>query len=217
MVHEFMNIINPLPTGSTCRAKRRPSQSGRGRRRQVQAIVAILLLALISRAAVAQITDQMATINREYSIKAAFLYHFATYVEWPAQALADKEQPFVIGLLHSDPFGATLAQIAQTKTVAGHPIEVRTLKSTEGMEHCHLLFISKLATPEQQAAALRAARQSTVLVVGEVEGFIDRGGDVQFYLEGNKVRFAFSAELAKRQDLKVSSKLLALAKIVGER
>ena len=196
----------------------RSARSRCGRSGPLRALTATLLLALFGHGAAAQTPDQAVTINREYSIKAAFLYHFATYVEWPPQAFpAEKKTPFVIGLYQSDPFGTALSQIAQTKTVDGHPIEVRLLKSTDGIAQCQILFVPKSATPEQQAAALRATKNSLILVIGEADDFIERGGNAQFFLEGNKVRFAFSAELSKREDLKVSSKLLSLAKIVPKK
>lgn len=182
---------------------------------RLAAFIAVGILALAAaRQTAAQDSDASAVINREYAIKATFLYHFSTYVQWPAEAAPHENQPFVIGLYQSDPFGTALSQIAQSKTVAGHPIEVRVLKSTEGIAQCQILFVPKSVTPEQRAEALRATKNLLILVVGETDDFIERGGSVQFFLEGNKMRFAFSAELAKRADLKVSSKLLSLAKIV---
>lgn len=156
-------------------------------------------------------------VNREYAIKAAFLYHFSTYVEWPADAFPADGEPFVVGVYRSDPFGGALDEIAKSKTVAGHPIEVRVLKSADGVASCQILFVPNSVTGEQRAAVLRAARGSHAFVVGETDDFIERGGDAQFFLEGNKVRFAFSEEATKREDLKVSSKLLSLAKIIPVR
>jgi hypothetical protein len=203
----------PITLRFACRVRIHRTSGIRVARR----LVCLLAVLLPGWVAVAQVPEQAAVINREYSIKAAFLYQFSHYVEWPPQALRGDQQPFVIGVLHSDPFGTALAHVAQTKTVNGHPMDVRVLKSREGVEQCQILFVPKNAPPNLQAAVLQAAHTSAVLVVGETDDFIERGGDVQFFLEGNKVRFAFSAQLAKREDLKVSSKLLALAKIVPTR
>lgn len=156
-------------------------------------------------------------VNREYAIKAAFLYHFSTYVEWPADVFPADGEPFVIGVFHSDPFGGALDEIAKSKTVGGHPIKVRLLKSTEGISSCQILFIPDSVTGDQRAGVLRSAQAGHAFVVGETDDFIERGGDAQFFLEGNKVRFAFSEKTTKREDIKVSSKLLSLAKIVPAR
>jgi hypothetical protein len=161
----------------------------------------------------AQGTDT-ALINREYAIKAAFMYHFLLYVEWPKESQPADKQPFVIGMVQTNPFGAMLDKVAAEKTVGGHPIEIRVLGPSDLIDPCHILFVPRQLPRAQLDALLRASRSSAILLVGETDDFIDRGGDVQFFVEGNKVRFAFSAELAKHGSLKVSSKLLALAKIM---
>jgi hypothetical protein len=165
----------------------------------------------------AQTIEQAAVINREYSIKAGFLYHFLNYVEWPARTMPGGKQPFVIGIVGANPFGTALEKIAHTKEVAGHPIEVRVLKPTDNFAGCHIVFVPLSVPSDQQTGVLKASQSAGALVVGETDDFIVRGGHIQFFLEGNKVRFAFSDELTKRADLKVSSKLLALAKIVPSR
>jgi len=175
--------------------------------------VAGLLLVAFAGRATAQDAPQGAVINREYTIKAAFLYHFSTYVTWPPSAAPAEGQPFVIGVFQANPFGTALDTIAQTKKVAGHPIEIRRLTTLDSVEQCHLLFVPSSVPARQQEAILRATHDSFVFVVGETNGFVEQGGEAQFYLEGNKVRFAVSAEAAQREDLKVSSKLLALATI----
>jgi hypothetical protein len=191
------------------------SRVGCGRVRALAAL-AVLVLCIMP-AAFAQTVEQTAVINREYAIKAGFLYHFLTYVEWPAGSMPGEGKPFVIGIVQANPFGTALEKIAQSKEVAGHPIQVRLLQPTESLAGCHIVFVPLSVPAEHQAGVLKASQSSWVLLVGETDDFIERGGHVQFFVEGNKVRFAFSAELAKREDLKVSSKLLALAKIVSGR
>ena len=165
----------------------------------------------------AQTVEQTAVINREYAIKAAFLYHFLTYVEWPPDTFTDSRQPFVIGIFETDPFGPVLDKIAQTKNAAGRPIEVRRLRSMDDLTSCNILFVPKSVPAATQDAVLAAIRGSHVLSVGESDDFIDRGGAAQFFLEGNKVRFAFNTDVVAGTDLKISSKLLSLAKTVPER
>ncbi len=165
----------------------------------------------------AQTMDETAVINREYAIKAAFLYHFLTYVEWPPNAFDDPEQPFIIGVFNTDPFGEVLDKIARSKTAGGRPIEVHRLTSMDDLASCHILFIPKSVPVSTQDAVLAAIHGSHVLSVGESADFVDRGGAAQFFLEGNKVRFAFNTDVVADTDLKISSKLLSLAKTVPER
>ena len=175
---------------------------------------ALLVVVAWGCAGIAEAQSVTSIIDREYTIKAAFLYHFSTYVEWPPNAFPASDQPFVIGVYQTNPFGSSLDQIAKTKKVTDRSIAIRKLTSVDGLQTCHILFVPASVSAAQQDAILGATQGSLVLVVGETDDFIQRGGDAQFFVEGNKVRFAFSAEVAKRSDLKVSSKLLSLAKII---
>src|SRR6185436_19461055 len=77
----------------------------------------------------------------EYEVKAAFLYNFARFVEWPADALGPPQAPFVVAVLGTDPFGDVLDRTMAGKTVAGHPVQVRRLDDPEAAGHAHILFI----------------------------------------------------------------------------
>jgi hypothetical protein len=159
-------------------------------------------------------SQQGIAINREYAIKAAFLYHFLTYINWPEATLADPQQPFVIGVYHEDPFGAVLDKIAETKQVEGRPIEIRRLKSNDQLLECHILFLPRNVPTPDRTTVLAAVVNSHVLTVGETDDFIDQGGSAQFFVEGNKIRFAFNTDAVSRSELKISSKLLSIAKVV---
>jgi hypothetical protein len=155
--------------------------------------------------------------NREYAIKAAYIYNFGRYVQWPPASFPDSQSPFVIGVLGSDPFGALLDEIAQSKKIEGRPIAARRFASMAEYQPCHILFVSAAASPEQKLAAIKMAQDSRVLLVGEDPGLAERGATINFFLEQNKIRFEINAEAARREQLKISSKLLSLAKIVGEK
>ena len=195
-------------------ARRHPC--GMGARRWRRCCAAAALLALIAPAlrTVAQAPGQTLVINREYSIKAAFLYHFSSYITWPPESLPAQDQPFVIAVFYGDPFGATLTEIARTKTVAGRPIAVRRVTDAKDLGGCQIVFVPLNTPAEQQALALRTTSGAAVLMVGESDDFIQRGGGAQFFVEGNKVRFAFRADISEGRKLKISSKLLSLAKII---
>lgn len=185
--------------------------------RQLGRALALWTIIALTIGHVAAQTPTGAVINREYAIKAGFLYQFLNYVEWPADALADETAPFVIGVLGTSPVGNVLNQVVKDKKVGGRSIEIRNLSSASEASKCHILFVPKSAPKPVQDAVLKAADGSHVLTVGEADDFIDRGGAAQFVLEGNKVRFVFNKEVVAKNNLKVSSKLLALAKIASDK
>lgn len=172
-----------------------------------------LLLASTPGPSPAQSGASAVVINREYTIKAAFLYHFLTYTEWPDSA-AGATGPLVVGVYQTDPFGEVLDKIASTKKVANRSIEVRRIASPAETQGCHLLFVPGAAAEGSLAGLLAATANHPVMLVGETAGFANQGGAAEFYLEGNRVRFAINTDVVEKQQLKVSSKLLSLAKIV---
>ncbi len=150
--------------------------------------------------------------TREYRIKAAYLYQFSQYVGWPEKAFASKTSPFVIGIYGTNPFADAAKTIAKKKKVGKRPIEFRVLKSPSAATKCHIVFVPSRVTPENLKKLLVLKKNKSILVVGESGGFIDSGGDVQFFLMENKVRFAINQKAVKAAGLPVSSKLLTLAK-----
>jgi hypothetical protein len=188
----------------------------RGYINRIAVLLAVVVLGLSFFTATVQ-AQQVTTIDREYTIKAAFLYHFLTYIDWPEGTFVDSKQPFVIGVYQTDPFGAVLDKIAATKNVEGRPIEIRRLQSTDKLLECHIVFMAGTVEAAVQQNVLGLLANSHVLCVGETEDFVELGGAAQFFVEGNKVRFAFNTDVVDRSNLKVSSKLLSLAKIVSTR
>jgi len=151
----------------------------------------------------------------EYEIKAAFLYNFAKFVEWPASALAGPKQDLSICVLGPDPFGHYLDDAVVDKTIAGHPIAVTRSRLPQDLPACHILFVSA-SQGFSLADLLSKLRGKSVLVVGESEDFAISGGAIQLVLEGNHVRFVINPDAAERAGLKISSKLLALAVVVHD-
>lgn len=156
-------------------------------------------------------TDGPPPVSREYRIKAAFLYQFLRYVEWPDASFGGPGNPYVIGSYRANPFGEAARKIAEEKSVNERSIEFRTIDSAAAAGDCHILFVPSDATPGDIRLLLEAARGRPLLVVSDADGFVELGGDVQFFLQDNKVRFAFHADFAARP-LRVSSKLLSLSK-----
>jgi hypothetical protein len=189
----------------------RISAFGGARRFATVCLLAVCLaVSLGSQAARAQ-SD---VINREYPLKALFLYNFGSYVDWPAGASASNADPFVIGILGASPIELPLREIAATQKVNGRPIVVERFASVEAIKACHILFVPAAVGREIQQQAIQRVRGEPVLVVGESPGFAAAGGAVNFFIEANKIRFEVNVDAALAQRLKISAKLLALAKIV---
>jgi hypothetical protein len=161
--------------------------------------------------------DEPLEINREYAIKAAYLYNFVRYVEWPPEAFENNAAPFVIGVLGKDPLGSNLDEIANTKKIDGRKIIIKRFASMADYTPCHILFVSGAATATQKESAVKMTQSTLLLLVGEDAGFAEKGVAINFIIENNRVRFEINQEAAKQNKLKISSKLLSLAKIVGEK
>ena|ERR1700722_2882780 len=146
----------------------------------------------------------------EYQIKAAFIFNFARFVEWPSSAMGDAKSPMIIGVLGENPFHDVLEKTLRGKDIDYHPLVVKEFRSASEATNCHLLFIStseKARLPQ----ILKGLKGSSVLTVGEMDHFTESGGMINFVIEGTKVRFQINNEAATSAGLKISSKLLALA------
>lgn len=160
-------------------------------------------------------SDDVSDLNREYAIKAAYLYQFGRYVQWPSESFATPQSPLVIGLLGPDPFGGILNEIARTKRLEGRPIVVRQFATMADYTPCHIMFVSAAVPADQKTAAIQQAQGKPILLVGEEPGFAERGGTINFFMEENRIRFEINTEVARQDQLKISSKLLSLARIIG--
>lgn len=148
----------------------------------------------------------------EYEVKAAFLYNFARFVEWPPDAIGPAPAPFVIGVLGADPFGDTLDRTMAGKAVGGHPVQVRRLDDPEAARQVHILFVSS-SERDRLRTIVKSAGRST-LIVGETSDFARSGGMIGFRVDDRRVRFEINPARAEEAHLKVSSQLLKLATIV---
>jgi hypothetical protein len=149
----------------------------------------------------------------EYSVKAAFLFHFAQFVEWPSQAFKDGDAPLVYCTIGEDPFHGSLDAALNGKSIGARPLQVRHLKQPADLHSCHVVFLGE-KEKKLFAAVLELLKNNPVLIVGESERFVQDGGTIGFCLEENKIRFEINLEAAEKARLKISSKLLALAKSV---
>jgi hypothetical protein len=147
----------------------------------------------------------------EYQMKAAFLYNFAKFVEWPPASLPAND-PLVIGVLGSDPFDGALENTIRNKTIEGHPVTVRRLKSISEVKTCHVLFISS-SEKKRWPEISEALAGSCVLTVSENwDHFTEAGGMIYFFMDDRHVCFDINVEAARRASLQISSKLILLRK-----
>jgi YfiR/HmsC-like len=151
----------------------------------------------------------------EYELKAAFLFNFAKFVDWPSNMFANPADAFSVCVVGADPFGRALDDALLGKTVDQHPVSVMRIRRVADIAHCQILFVP--ASESRQLPEIVAKlRGQCVLVIGETDDFASSGGVIQFTLEENRVRFFINTDAADRAGLKISSKLLALAKIVRD-
>ena len=154
--------------------------------------------------------------SRENQVKAAFIYNFAQFVEWPDDAFPGNGAPFVIGILGDGALHATLEQALKGKTAGGREFAVRNYRTVADIQRCHILFVGAAEQGRAGEVIQRVARQGT-LTVGDFDGFTAQAGVVRFLTEDNKLRFEVNVEAANDEHLRVSSKLLKLARIYNKR
>ena len=150
----------------------------------------------------------------EYQVKAAFLYNFARYVEWPAEAFPPTGQPFVVTVLGEDPFGPALDSVLKGRTIRDRSLSVRRAARLEDVEKSHILFIAG-SEGEALARILRRLDAAPTLTIGESPHFAERGGMVRFRKDRDRVGFEINLTSTEKARLRVSSQLLKLARIVG--
>lgn len=175
-------------------------------------MIAVLLCLSLGVCAHAQNSDS--SESSEYLIKAGFIYNFAQLVQWPAGTFAQADSPIVIGIFGTDPFGGTIDRVIENKKLDGRSLVVKRLKRGASIKDCNILFVSASETPHLDEV-IQSAKGLPILTIGETPGFAVRGGIINLTLEGNKVRFEVNIDAAKQANLSISSRLLALARIVS--
>jgi hypothetical protein len=149
----------------------------------------------------------------EYEVKAAFIYNFARYIQWPKES--DNNKPFVIAVLGKDPFGAALDDAVRGQKVQGRPVVIKRFTKIDDVSDCDILFVcaSESGHLQQIFAALHHA---PVLTIGDVDRFAELGGMINLTTEESRIRFEMNVQAIERAGLKAGSQLLRLARIVTE-
>lgn len=162
--------------------------------------------------------------SKEYQIKAAFLYNFINFVDWPKEKVVDSNDLITIGIIGTDPFGRAFEPL-KDKQVKGKKVQIKRyigLKETtlsgdkvETIRKCHLLFICR-SEKEHLKKVVNVVKDHSVLLVGDMDEFLESGGIINFVIEDQKVHFEINNTTAKKAKLSIRSKLLRLAKKVIE-
>jgi hypothetical protein len=148
----------------------------------------------------------------EYEVKAAFLFNFAKFVEWPPESFREHDA-LAICVFGEDPFGGILESTVAGEKLGGRPLQVRQVERASELKSCQIVFISQ-SERERVPEILAGLRGANVLTVGENGRFAEQGGMVRFFLEANRVRFEINLDALERTRLLVSSKLLRVARVV---
>jgi hypothetical protein len=156
--------------------------------------------------------------SAEYALKAAVLFNFTKFVDWPADAFPDGKSPFHLCILGEDPFGAVLDAMVANEVWNGRPIAVRRLPRGADPRACQILFLARGEGERhaEDAEVLAGLRGTNVLAVGETDRFLAEGGHIRVFLDANRVRFEVNLPAVKTTRIKISSKLLRLARLRPE-
>ena len=182
---------------------------GRPRPRAWRALVLVVWLG-----ACAQCFAQGPAQGAEYQVKAAFLYKFAGYVEWPDGAFESVELPFTFGVLGAEALADELTRVVEGRTLNGRSVAVQRLKLGASLVGVHVLFVGQ-GSAMPMAPLQQWVQQRPVLVVTESEGALERGSMINFVLAERRVRFEIAPDTAEKNGLRLSSRLLAVAQKVS--
>jgi hypothetical protein len=173
-------------------------------------LVRLVGLCLAGACAAAADTGPVAS---EYQVKAAFIYNFTKFTDWPPGAFSSPRAPIVIGILGEDPFGQTMDDLVRGETVRERPLVVKRLRAGNDLRSCHILFISQ-SEKERLPAVLSQLKGSPILSVADLAGFAEQGGMVNLLLANKTVKIEINQAAAEQAGLQISAKLLKLARLV---
>ena len=151
----------------------------------------------------------------EYAVKAAFLFHFAQLVDWPAGVLDAGDPSIKLCILDDEPRRRELQNTIAGKAIGGRVFHVRLISQSQEIQSCNILFLSR-DEGRRQTAIVKSLRGIPVLTVGETTNFLSDGGMIRFHLEDGKIRFDVNLGAADSSHLKISSRILILATSVTQ-
>jgi hypothetical protein len=147
----------------------------------------------------------------EYQVKAAFIFNFAKFIEWPPKSFARPDTPLTIGVLGDNPFGANLEETLKGKTLNNRALVAKHCQNIDEAKTCHVLFVSA-SESKRVPEILGELGKSSILTISDTERFTREGGMINFFREGNVFRFEINDQAARNAGLKIASKLLELSR-----
>lgn len=174
---------------------------------QGRKILAVLLTLCVGLAAFCHGSTE---VGSEYQTKAAQIYSFTKFIDWPAKKFSSSGSPFIIGVYGSDDITDFLRESFQSRRIKDRPIEIRQLTNKAELVGCHLVFVSR-SLRERLSSILSEMRHENILSVGEADNFLKSGGVINFLNVDGDIRFQINPDAANRERLKVSSKLLQIS------
>ncbi len=154
-----------------------------------------------------------AETSLEFQVKAAFLLNFAKFVDWPPTAFPGSDSPITICIFGKDPFGRGIDDLVQGESVSGRRVAVRRIAQAPPAQSCQIFYTEQ---PGKEISEVLNGLGPHVLTVGEGEDFTRGGGMISFLVESRHVRFDIDRKAAEAADLKLSSKLFAVARSVRD-
>lgn len=173
-----------------------------------------IALGAIALCSLLQVTQASAGSLDENQLKAAYLYNFARYVEWPKDAHASSDSALEIGVVGSTAVSDLLKKTVKGKTIGDRNLKVVRFDSAVDAKTSHILFVAGDRSADELKAAIKGLAGTHVFVVADADGFAKDGGIANFIISDSRVKFAINENAAKKAGLKVSSKLLRLAELV---
>jgi len=150
----------------------------------------------------------------EYQVKAVFLFNFAQFVDWPAEAVADSQAPLTIGVLGENPFGDVLDATVRGERRGARSFVVRRYQRVEDIKICDILFISR-PEGDRPEGVLADLKRRPILTVSDADGFAEHGGMIGFVTDRNRIRLKINLGVVQAAHLTISSKLLRVAEIIN--
>jgi hypothetical protein len=191
-----------------------PSSKPILKQKLLRALGLILFAAFVAGIPASFAAESMSAADRavtEYEVKAAYVFYFAKFVDWPPAAFPSKNAPITIGIIGDDEFGNLLASIVKDKTIQEHAIQIRLLKWPADLHTCHMVFVG-VSEQKRFRQIAESLKDRPVLTITETEDSSQAKGIMNLFVEGGKVQFEIHIAEAEKARLRISSKLLRLAR-----
>ncbi len=154
-------------------------------------------------------------VSKEYRVKAAFLFNFTQFVDWPASSFNSGNAPFVIGILGDDPFGSYIDETIKDEKIGTHPLVVHRYHDAKDVKNCHILFMSAIDVDHMKENI--SVIPTHTLTVSDADLFMKAGGMIRFFTKDNKIRLQVNPDAAKAADISISSKLLRVSDVFDQK